>query len=352
MSQKQESVSRQYTIPVGKLGEKFVNTVIHEFPSRETCQPFFESFLLSVQPIVPVCHTPTLERDYDEFWANFSPEYAVESLALILAVLYTGAANSTRVDIPTSSALHQLYEEIFCMVDFASYHARNMPISIQLLQGHIIMNTYKASHLAPFSAFGFLPQVIRFAQSLRLHVEKKTGAASELDVHVQRRIWWHLVFLDVESTVATGLPFIIHRTGFTTRLPSVLQDELIQITVPSVPEPCGLSPMMIAMEGHYQWSQRMQSWFEALPSKEEVSQFKVVIQNLIHLASGDCSAEGDWVRIYLKMQIDRAYCMLGLRFWQLDQYKGTACDSEVIEYLTQSLSFVPIDTDIRANLLK
>ena len=223
------------------------------------------------------------------------------------------------------------------MVDFASYHARNIPASIQLLQGYIIMNTYKASLLAPFAAFGFLPQVIRFAQSLRLHVEKKTGDIYEREV--RRRIWWHLLFLDVESTVATGLPPIIHRGGYTTQLPSLLQDSEIQVTVDSSLAIYYNSPMMIAMQGHYQWAQRMQTWFEKLPSKDEVSHFKAAMENLISLIPERSSPEGDWARTYLKLQIDRAYCMLGLRFWQLDQYKGTGCSSEVVEQVILLLLF-------------
>jgi hypothetical protein len=85
--------------------------------------------------------------------------------------------------------------------------------------------------------------------------------------------------------------------------------------------------MMIAIQGHYQWAQRMQTLFETLPSKDEVSHFKAVMANLLYLVPSSNKPESDWARTYLKMQIDRAYCMLGLRFWQLYQYKGTGCNS-------------------------
>jgi hypothetical protein len=109
----------------------------------------------------------------------------------MLAVLYTGAANANHVDILNSSTLLRLYEKIFIMVDFASYHPRNISASIQLLQGYVIMSTFKASQLAPFSAFGFLPQTIRFAQSLRLYTETKQG--NIIEVEIWRRLWWHLI---------------------------------------------------------------------------------------------------------------------------------------------------------------
>ncbi|PMD21461.1 hypothetical protein NA56DRAFT_703645 [Hyaloscypha hepaticicola] len=100
--------------------------------------------------------------------------------------------------------LLRFFHKIFGTIDFAGYHARNIEASLQILQSYIIMNTFKSSHLSPYSAFGFLPETIRFAQSLRLHVDKNTR--DPMDRELRRRIWGHLLFLDVESTIATGLP--------------------------------------------------------------------------------------------------------------------------------------------------
>lgn len=187
--------------------------------------------------------------------------------------------------------------------------------------------------MAPFAAYGFLPQVIRFAQAMRLHADKKSDNVTELEV--RRRIWWHLLFLDVESIIATGLPPIIHRAGYTTSLPSLrgysVKDD----------REMDFDPMTIAMQGHYQWAYHMQIWFETLPSHDEVSRFKSLITNSLDLIPDINVLENQWARTYLKMQIDRAYCMLGLRFWQLDQYKGTGCHSEVVRfvYLIQIICF-------------
>ncbi|KAE9363893.1 hypothetical protein N431DRAFT_550590 [Stipitochalara longipes BDJ] len=317
-----------HVIPLSAFGEEFALAVINHMPSRETCQPFFEHFIFSIYPIVPVCHIRKLQLQYDDFWPNLSRSYSAESLALVIAVLYTGAVNSNVVDIESCSTLLQFWEKIFNTIDFAGYHARNIEASLHILQSYIIMNTFRASHLSPYSAFGFLPTTIRFAQSLRLHVDKKTG--DPICLEIRRRMWWHLLFLDVESTIATGLPPIIHRSGYTTQLPSCCNDD--NIAPRSSPsDPGDSSPIMIAMQGHYEWTNRMQTWFETLPSQHEVSKFKVLITTLLDLIPDTKQPENEWARTYLKMQVDRAYCMLGLRFWQLDQYKGTGCHSEVVQ---------------------
>ncbi len=155
-------------------------------PSREICQPFLENFIHSIHPIVPLCHTLTLRQLYKDFWATLPPSYSVEALALILSVLYTGAANSTVIDVQSCSTLFRFFDKICGAIDFAGYHARNIEASLQILRSYIIMNTFKSSHLAPYSAFRFLPYTIRFAQSLRLHVEKTTG--DPMDREIRRQI--------------------------------------------------------------------------------------------------------------------------------------------------------------------
>jgi Fungal specific transcription factor domain len=297
-------------------------------PSREASQLFFDRFLLNVHPIVPICNTATLLQDYKDFWKQLSAATSVEVLVRILAILYTGGASSdsTKSD-PQVLSLFALYEEIMRAINFTAYDAKSS--SLIYLQGFLIMNSFRASELAPFSAFGFLPQAIRSAQSLRLHFNKDAG--NGIDPEIKRRIWWHLLYLDVESTIANGLQGITRPDGFTTQLPSLYVDEPFAMEnsgTSSYGTNQSVSPMMIAMQGHWQWASRMQSWFERMPFRDDVTKFSQDMHSLLPLLPTEGSS--DWARTYIKMQIDRAYCMLGLRFWQLDQFKGTGCQSEVV----------------------
>jgi hypothetical protein len=199
---------------------------------------------------------------------NLSPTSSAKTLTLVLAVLYTGAVSSGPGNKLHADAMLEVYEKLFGLLDFSLYHIRNAAASIHFLQAYVIMNTFRASQLAPFFAYGFLPQAIRFAQSLRLHVDQKKG--SRIDIEVKRRLGWHLVFTDIESTISTGLPPIIHRSGYTTQLPSLLEDRAF-LSNDEDEGSSQFSPMMIAMQAHYIWAQRMQSWFETLPSHDEVT---------------------------------------------------------------------------------
>lgn len=300
-------------------------------PSREICEFYLERYISSIHPLCPVCYIPTLRSEYLDFWEAFGSDSSAKTLALFLAILYTGASNSDRVDKAHVANILDVYDEILRKINFSSYHISNTVASIQFLQAYIIMNTYRSCQLAPFFAYSFLPQAIRFAQSLRLHVEKKNSSCGVVELEVMRRIWWHLVFLDMESTIATGLPPIIHGKGYTTKLPSLYENNLPCQVRDGTAESPVLSPMMVAMRGHYQWASKMQSWFEKLPSQDEVTGYKEEIEGLISLIPDDISQDSRWAKLYLQMQIDRGHCMLGLRFWQPDQYKGTECNSEVVK---------------------
>lgn len=312
-------------VPINSLGDAFVSSVFFKLPSQDECQPLFEHFILTIHPTIPVCSIPTLRTTYSKFWSDLSPNTSAEVLLMVSAILYTSTSNSTGLETnPRSLALYELYSELARALDLSSYYATPSPSSIMLLQGVVIMNTFRAGHLAPFTAFGFLPLAIRFAQFLRLHVDQTTG--SDVDRDVQRRLWWHLVFLDVESTIASGLPAIISSGSHTTNMPSIAWSDAVVGD-----EGNTLSSMMIAMQGHREWAYRMQIWYERKPGQNEIAYFNKIIDSLLKMVGDD--HESEWARVYLEMLVDRAYCMLGLRFWQLDLFKGMDCHSEVMRYV-------------------
>jgi len=187
------------------------------------------------------------------------------------------------------------------------------------------MNTFRASQFAPFGAFSFLPFAIRSAQTLQLHTGRKVGDEGELAAG--RRLWWHLLYLDVESTIGSGLQSIIRPNGYDIQLPPALPIQPI-ISSEDSNSPQESSLVMVAMQGHWELAHRMHIWFERMPDQHEIVHFSRIIQRLQDiLIKGE---ENEWAHIYLGLQVDRAYCMLGLRFWQLEQFKETTCHSDVV----------------------
>jgi hypothetical protein len=227
------------------------------------------------------------------------PSTTIESLIQILAVLYTGAANSMSSNhIIHSLSILNLYQEALGIAGFPSSCVTAS--SLKLLQGYIILNTFKTTHDSPHTAFGFLAHAIRYAQYMWLHVEP---LVETIEGEVKKRLWWHLVILDIESSIPSGIPCIIHPDSFTTSLPKLDHD-------------------FIAMQGIYMWAKKMQLSFHNLPSKDTT--FNSEVQYLVSIALDE------WSKNFLEMLVDRANCMNGLRFWQLKQFTKTSCNSEIV----------------------
>lgn len=312
-------------VDIGSLGDPFSSTLFSSITLKDTYMEYFENYLLTVYPLLPLYPITTLREIYTAFWRNLSPNTSAELLVLILAILYAGAAN---MNFPNtdSAFIQDMYDKVIGALDLSTYHVISSTNSLCLLYGIIIMNTFRASHLSPFTSFGFLPFAIRFAQSLRLNISQE--ADSSVDTESHKRLWWHLVFMDTESTIASGLQGIIR--------PQKMQPPAIDnaLTGSGKASP---APMAIAMQGHWEFVHRMQIWLERKPEQHEIIHFGRIIEHLLDiLPNGDGS---EWTSLYLRMLVDRAYCMLGLRFWQLEQFKGTGCHSEVVR-LVKSLFII------------
>lgn len=264
---------------------------------------------------------PSLKDVFALPWPQLVYHTTVDNMVLICAVLY--AASSTNPAL--SHSCHppiflSLFQDLTRQLDFCDYFTARP--SIPLFQGYVIFNTFRACQLAPFAAFGFLPQAIRFAQILGLDQDQEGLHRSEREL--RRRTWWHLIFLDIEASVSSGLQNIINPC-----------DHNIPLPVPTA-EDMGFeegdkdgSAVVIAMQGHWLLAQEIHQWSKKRPSHDDIVGFGRKIETVISLIGGH-STLTRWARRFLQIQIDRAYCMAGLRFWQQDLFKRTGCRNEVV----------------------
>lgn len=275
-----------------------------------------------------ICHTQTLQRDLSSFMTCVWPRASTTSLILALAVFYAGACTTyDQHALEQANAMYYLFEKVLHGVDFSvSYGAS----SLQLLQGYLIMHTFRASQHDPLSEFGFLAEGVRFAQLLGLHVNDEEG--DQILIEIRRRIWWHLVFLDVEMSIANGLPGLIHEDEYDTKMPSHLLDQEHIVQNNSLTQ--GMTrqdgyEMIIAVQMRWKWAEKMKQWMKQAPLQEEVLEFTRSIRcSLDGLAEND---QNVWYRGYLKLQIDRTFCVLGPKFWGQESLKNADCDSSFLK---------------------
>ncbi|KAJ6263523.1 hypothetical protein Dda_2087 [Drechslerella dactyloides] len=211
-------------------------------PLEHQSHALYKAFLNGVHPVIPLLHSPSFNKDYTKFWKlkahestdgiSFSPTF----IPLLFAVLYTGALSisnkefsrvfpdkeHTRNDI--TSHLHRAAMATLAVTAFP----RGPTLSS--LIAYLLIHTCKIREEEPLTSYAFVGIAMRAAQSAGLHREPSTfKGLNEVEREVRRRIWWHILYLDVQSAIATGLPPLggSDESVFDTQMVSELKDEYI-----------------------------------------------------------------------------------------------------------------------------
>lgn len=199
------------------------------------------SFLLSVRPLLPLVHGPTVQADYDSFWAPFyrykvskKPEELVshhEFLCLLWAVLFCGAVAASPEMFREASIqirntrtllrrLREKLDETVVMSQFNEMPTLNGLISM-LLAEECDPDFDEIAAAPPFAY-----KCMRAARTLDLHKETVVAAKNGVESELARRVWYHVVQLEVLATITSGasLSYYSSDESYDTRMPYDIHD--------------------------------------------------------------------------------------------------------------------------------
>ncbi|KAL3492159.1 hypothetical protein BJX62DRAFT_236596 [Aspergillus germanicus] len=209
-------------LPPSYISSMGIARLLKSLPTKAVSDALLEVFFLAVWPLTPLVHRRTLRADYDEFWDwcrdsknNLPPQKFRDDptfFCLLFAVLYCGASAAPAASW-TSVGLHGQHRETTIHTLKAAYE-----MSLDCCQHleHATLNTLVCTLLIwPFLDWPREPMqevvdvgtTVRLAQSMGLHrdgVEWPTLRPG--DQNIRRRVWWHIVRLDVQSSISSGLP--------------------------------------------------------------------------------------------------------------------------------------------------
>lgn len=306
--------------------------ILQSLPNPEDFNRLYQAFRFRVHPVVPIFHLPSLEQTMAEFWSVTTTTTSADTLMVILSVAYCGlvSSNDERYADFTRS-IFKSYERLMLVVSFPSDISK---ATVPLLQSYLIVNTCRASQVEPLSSLGFLSSAVRTAQALKLNLERKL--LSPIEEEVQRRIWWHLVYMDVESTLVSGLPNLIHDGDYTTYMPCQLDDASISDTLNPVVDSLPVtSPMMLAMHGRWHWALQIRKWRKRKPTSGEYEEFENALTAL--LSRGHPLGKDDWSHSYLRLHLSRAVCSAAQGFLGGQSVNRIDCDHKVLRQGLEAL---------------
>ncbi|TAQ84225.1 hypothetical protein B7494_g7461 [Chlorociboria aeruginascens] len=198
--------------------------MLKTLPSKGVCDIFLYSFMIGVRPILPLVRVPGFLGDYNDYWTWYatttSSEIALPSaklladptwLCLLNSVIYCGAVTAAP-SIWKADILQDVDKEYLISQCRTSYLT-----SLNLCQHlrHPTCNTLVASLLAhqcstqerdDIQDGEFVSTAMRLAREMGMHRDGSILGLDPSDSEMRRRIWWHIVVLDVQASIRNGSP--------------------------------------------------------------------------------------------------------------------------------------------------
>ncbi|KAI2614666.1 uncharacterized protein GGS25DRAFT_517513 [Hypoxylon fragiforme] len=235
----------QYLVPnsgffFGQIGEP--PSILQFLPYKAAADQLMNQYFISVHPIAPCAHRPTLEATYASFWeeinAGFEPRPSMQ--ALIFGAMFSGAISMDEAVVPP---------------ELGGFSKANWVASLKMgtesaLSKANLLRTTKVETMQAFIMYMIplcraevsrahsvlVAAAFRMAECMGLHRDGEAYGLSPLETHVRRLIWHQLCFLDIRTCEAQGPKPIIRRDDYDTKLPiNCNEEDLTHAVTP--PEP-------------------------------------------------------------------------------------------------------------------
>jgi hypothetical protein len=247
-------------------------------PPKDTCDELYRLFLSDIHPLIPILHVPTFHDKYNRFWngpwrhANYEELIAFQPL--LHAVLFGGAVGrSTHCDWSSpfapknrqlSATFLKLATEALSTLDFPNC------ATIESLQAFLLVHTLQIQEDQSLSSCSFVAIAFRASQSLGLHKDGAQFGLDTVQIEVRRRIWCHVLHLDVVTSLISGLPPISSEDSF--KPIADLKDGYITYSPESQTQGVNWLPEYLLAVGRYDISWCIRQLLSAL-SSAQISNF-------------------------------------------------------------------------------
>lgn len=210
---------------------------LKQIPPKQLCDTLVDAYVTGYHPVVLLIHVPTFRIRYDEFWRGRNApgaggQTSMAFAALMLALLYAGSvACPERVEPmvegdpepeEVATRLHKLALRAIRLANFP-----RTP-TLESFTAYLICQSTWMREEEPLTCVAFVGLALRVANLLGLHKDPSHfPAISAIEAETRRRVWWHLVHIDVCVAIASGLPPIVDASSWDVEGISELKEEHI-----------------------------------------------------------------------------------------------------------------------------
>lgn len=193
-------------------------------PPKALCDVLLRAFLIGVHSLLPLVHVETLRAHYDDFWSQRSQERSlvrgeydfarVPFLGLLWAVLYCGAVaapssvqdqtSPLRTPVP-EAFLTRLKSKLNKTLSLSCYHE---VATLDGLVASVLVFECDPNMDGLIGGPSGLSRLVHAAKTLGLDCEASWNGGDKSDVErdTGRRVWKHIVHLQIMSAFTSGGP--------------------------------------------------------------------------------------------------------------------------------------------------
>ena len=192
--------------------------LLEDLPSRNQCNLLYRCYISGVHSSAPLAHLPTMLHWYEDFWSWFEhratsriPFPNPSFIPLLFAILYAGAVScSAKIlsaeigdKISITCRLHNRVNQSLSMLSFVESP------SVPALIAFCIIQTMSLKEEEPLRARIFVNVAVQAAVSMGIHREPSKFGINPAYAETRRRLWWHIVHIDVLASNCTGWPLLV-----------------------------------------------------------------------------------------------------------------------------------------------
>ncbi|KAJ5586886.1 uncharacterized protein N7459_002651 [Penicillium hispanicum] len=218
-----ESISGLETFPE-------LQSLVSSLPPKAVCDHLLEVYIKNFEKTLRIIHIPSFLQHYETFWARTDTELSfvasfVPSLTVILSIAVVLDPQPCASDY--SSSWHYLQQEAVRLVQTWIHKLpRQQRTELATLQLNTLLLLTRQLRLVSvdelWKASGSL---VRSAMVMGLHVNlSKSNNMKPFQAECRRRLWLTIVEMDLQVSIAAGMPVLTPELDFGPLMPANLND--------------------------------------------------------------------------------------------------------------------------------
>ena len=193
--------------------------LLEGLPDRRRCDLLYRSYIIGCNVVFMVMQVPYMQKYLDDFfqWRDSrtgEPYRTPTFIPLLWAIFYGGSLSLSMKTVETyfegetrASLSKRMNQKV--LQSLISMQFLRRP-HLHGLIAYVIIETIGAREEEPMTSQLSFSLIVQIAQSLGLHREPLNMGIDPEEAELRRRLWWHIINLDILCFALTALPPVVN----------------------------------------------------------------------------------------------------------------------------------------------